>query len=122
MVVPTVDLREAGRERGVAGDVDALLADLHDAAHDHVFDERGVDAVALDDRAQHVRGEVDGVLVLQLAVAAPERGAKGVDDDGVGHECLQDRWSRSELDRTVKFGAGPDRGSNRRSPATGLLH
>ena len=39
--------------------------------------------------AQHVGGEVDGVDVLQLAVAASERGADGVDDDGGGHGCLQ---------------------------------
>ena len=32
-------------------DVDALLADLRDAAHDHVLDERGIDVVALDERA-----------------------------------------------------------------------
>ncbi len=30
-------------------------------------------------------GEIDGVPARQLAVAAPHRGAHGVDDDGVGH-------------------------------------
>ena len=75
-------LGEPGGERGVAGDVDALLADLHDATHDHVVDERGVEAVARDDLADHVRGEIDGVHVLELAVAASERRAYGVDDDG----------------------------------------
>ena len=64
-VVPTVDLGEPGGERGVAADVDALLADLHDAAHDHVLDEGGVEVVALDERSQRVGGEVDGVDVLR---------------------------------------------------------
>ena len=62
-------LGEAGGEHGVAADVDALLADLHDAAHDHVVDERGVEVVALDERLERLGGEVDGVPVLQLAVA-----------------------------------------------------
>ena len=44
-------------------------------------------------RTQHVRGEIDGVDVLELAVAASERGADGVDDHGVGHDCLQVRGS-----------------------------
>ena len=86
--MPTVDLGEAGRERGVAGDVDALLADLHDAAHDHVLDERGVEVVALDEPREDVGREIDGVNVLQLAVAAPERSADGVDDDGRRHGVL----------------------------------
>jgi len=89
MVVPTVVSGETGGQRGVAGDVDALLADLHDAAHDHVLDECRVDPVALDDRAQHLRRQIDRVLVLQLPVPAPEGGAKDVNDDGVGHCGLQ---------------------------------
>ena len=43
-------LGEAGGEHGVAADVEALVADLHDAAHDHVVDERGIEVVALDER------------------------------------------------------------------------
>ena len=78
-------LRPAGGEHGVAGDVDALLADLHHAAHDDVVDERRVDAGAVDERLQRLRGEVDGVPVLELAVALPERCADGFDDHGGGH-------------------------------------
>ena len=84
-------LGETGGERGVAADVEALVADLHHAAHDHVFDEGGIDVVAVDERLQHVGGEVDGVDVLQLAVAASERGTDCVDDDGSGHGGLQKR-------------------------------
>ena len=35
-------LRPACGEDGVAADVEALATDLHDAAHDHVLDERGI--------------------------------------------------------------------------------
>ena len=45
----------------------------------------GIEVVALDERAQRVRGEVDRVPVLELAVPAPQRGADGVDDHGGRH-------------------------------------
>ena len=43
-------LGPAGGEHGVAADVEALVADLHDAAHDHVLDQGGVEVVALGER------------------------------------------------------------------------
>ena len=86
--MPTVVSGKPAAERGVASDVDALLADLHDATHDHVLDEGGIDAVSLHERAQHLSGEVDRVLILQLPVPTTERRAKGVDDNGVGHDSL----------------------------------
>ncbi len=85
-------LGEARGERGVARHVHTLFAHLHDAPHDHVLDERRVEVVALDERAQHVRGEVDGVDALELAVAASEGGTDRVDDDGGGHGGLQN-WN-----------------------------
>ena len=87
--VPTTVSGKPGRERGVAADVHRLVPDLHDAAHDHVLDERRVDARALDERPDRVGREVDGVGVLELAVAPPERAADGVDDDCGGHGGLQ---------------------------------
>jgi hypothetical protein len=42
----------AGGEHGGAADVDRLVADLHDAAHDHVLDEGGIEVVALDERLE----------------------------------------------------------------------
>src|SRR5262249_39802590 len=57
----------------------------HDAAHDHVLDECGIEVVALNQRLERVGGEVDGVNVFELAVAASEWCADSVDDDGVGH-------------------------------------
>ena len=50
-VVAGTALGPAGGEHGVAADVERLGADLHDAAHDHVVDERRVEVVALDQGA-----------------------------------------------------------------------
>ena len=52
----------------------ALLADLHDATHDHVVHERGVEVVALDEGLERLGGEIDGVPAAQLAVPACPRG------------------------------------------------
>src|SRR5438552_1722700 len=86
-------LREAGGERRVAADVQTLLADFADAAHDHVLDQGGIDAGTLDERPQRLRGEIDGVDGVERSglLAAPERRADGVDDDGFTHgwtSCL----------------------------------
>ena len=92
-----------GGEHGVAADVRGLLADLHDAAHDHVVDQRGVELVALDERLQRLGGEVGRVPARQLAVALAAGGADGVDDDGGGHGVfvtLSERAGR--VDRWVK--------------------
>ena len=58
-----------------------------DAAHDHVLDQRGIDARALDQRLQRVCGQIDGVDGLKGSglLAAAERGADGVDDDCFTH-------------------------------------
>ena len=67
-------LGPAGREHRAASDVEGLLADLGDAAHDDVVDQRGVEVVATGDRLQGLGGEVDGVPVLEFSVAlAPGR-------------------------------------------------
>ena len=65
----------------VAPDVECLLAGLHDAAHDNVVDQCGVEVVTVDERLQDYRGEVDWVPVLELAAAASEGGADSIDDD-----------------------------------------
>ena len=56
-----------------------------DAAHDHVVDERRIEVVALDERAQRVRGQVDRMPAREHAVAPAERRADRVDDHGVSH-------------------------------------
>jgi hypothetical protein len=53
-------LGPAGGEHGVAADVEALGADLHDAAHDHVVDQGGVEVVALGEGLEHLGGQVGG--------------------------------------------------------------
>src|SRR5690606_31286195 len=78
-------LGEAGGEDGVAADVEALVADLHDTAHDHVLDEGRIEVVALDERLQDLPGQVGGVPAGELSVALAAGGADGVDDDGGGH-------------------------------------
>src|SRR5262249_19780978 len=67
-------------------DVDGLVTDLHHAPHDHVLDQVGIEVVALHDRVERERGEIDGVDVLERAVPPPERRTDGVDDDGRGHD------------------------------------
>ena len=56
-------------EHGVAADVQRLGAGLHDAAHDHVVDECGVEVVALDERLERLGGQVDRVPTREGAVA-----------------------------------------------------
>ncbi len=79
---------EAGGEQRGARDVEGLLADLGDAAADHVVDLRGVDAVALDERTQDVGEEFDGVGAGQGAtrLALTDSGTDDVDDDSVAHD------------------------------------
>ena len=75
--------RQPGLEPGVAGDVDALLAELLHAAGDDVLDLGGVDAGPLDHLAVALGQQVRGVGVLVVAlllVAAPDRQASGLHD------------------------------------------
>ena len=76
---------EAGGQRRVAGHVERLLARLAHAAGDHVVDQGRVEVVALHQRSQDVGQQVDGMPVLERAVAPAQRGADGVDDHRGGH-------------------------------------
>ncbi len=78
-----------------------LAAHLHDAAHDHVVDERRIEAVALLERLQHLGGEVGGMPAGELSVALAAGGADGVDDDGGGGHGTGSLMD-SGLDRAVK--------------------
>lgn len=75
----------AGGEHGEPADVAGLVADLGDTAPDHVVDRAGVDAGALDERLQHLGRQIRRVDRGEGAVALADRGAYGVDDDGVSH-------------------------------------
>jgi hypothetical protein len=78
-------LRPARGEDGVAADLRGLVSDLVHAAPQDVVDEVRVDARALLQRAQHVRGQVDGVHLGQRTLPLADGGADRVDDDGLGH-------------------------------------
>ena len=75
---------EAGGEHGLARDVHGLVADLADAAHEHVVDLRDSSPLRASTDAQDARGEVDRMDAAQRApgLAPPGRGADDVDDDG----------------------------------------
>ena len=57
-----------------------------DAAHDHVFDQRGIGAGALDQRVEHGAGEIGRMPAGQAAALAAAGGAGRGDDIGLGHE------------------------------------
>ena len=75
----------AGGQHSVAADIERLLTNLHDAAHDDVVNYRRVEAIALFEGFENVCCEVNRVLILQLAVALASRCADGVDDDCFTH-------------------------------------
>ena len=77
----TIDLHarhavaETGDQRGRARDVAARLADRIDAAEHHVVDKRGVELVAILDRGERLRREIERGHLVQRSVglAAPAR-------------------------------------------------
>ena len=75
--------RKPGLEPGVAGDVDALLAELLHTAGDDVLDLGGLDAGPLDHLVVGLGEQARGVGVLVVAlllVPAPDRQAGGLHD------------------------------------------
>ena len=68
-------------------DVVGLLAGLHHAAHDDVFDLGGIDLGAIDQRIQHGSGEIGRMPACETSPLAAARGACGGDDIGLGHVC-----------------------------------
>ena len=102
----TVDLHarhavaEAGHERRRARDVAAGLADRIDAAEHHVIDQRRVELVAVLDRGERLRGEIERGHLVQRSVglAASARGADGVVDECVGHRRSSPTYLRQAID------------------------
>ena len=80
-------LGEPRDERGDARDVRALLADRRHAAEHDVVDHAGVEFVAVAQRAQRLRRELDRGDAMQRAVraAAAARRSHVVEDECVGH-------------------------------------
>jgi len=80
--------RPARREHGHARDAATLLTRLRDAARDDVLDVRRVERIAGRERLQGLREELLRMLVGErsgVLLAAPTRGADGVDDPRVSH-------------------------------------
>ena len=76
---------QAGGEPGAAGDVVALRTGLGHAAADDLLDQGGVDACAADDLLLGGAQQVRGVEARQRAACLADRGAYGLDDDGISH-------------------------------------
>jgi hypothetical protein len=66
-------------------DVAGLRADRVDAAEDHVLDGRWVDRRSFDESTQGGGAEVGRVHLSETAAASSDRGANGIDDEGLGH-------------------------------------
>src|SRR5262249_12958098 len=77
---------KAGREPGVAADVQALLADLADTAEDHVIDLARLNAGPVDKLLENHGAQYDWVEVLELAIPLAERRSDPLDDDRFTHE------------------------------------
>ena len=77
-------------DRRGARDVAAGLADRIDAAEHHVVDQLRIELVALLDRRQRLRRQIERGHLVQRAVglAAPARRAHVIVDEGVGHGTL----------------------------------
>mmetsp|Transcript_42338 Transcript_42338/g.99554 ORF Transcript_42338/g.99554 Transcript_42338/m.99554 type:complete len:200 (-) Transcript_42338:1633-2232(-) len=70
------------RQYGMTAQVAVLLVPLQHAADDHIVQIGGVDAGALDQLAQRLAQQIDGVPFLQAPAALAHGGAQRTDDDG----------------------------------------
>ena len=96
---------EVGRHHHVAADVEALLADLADAAGNHVLDRRGIDPASLDQRIEHGGAEIGRMPVAQGPAAPPTRRAQRLDDISFGHQLLLGSvdQARTKIPSLLKF-------------------
>jgi hypothetical protein len=76
-------LRQFRSQYGLPGDVHALLADLIDAAHDDILDQRRIDPRSIEHAIDRARSEVCGMHARQFAFAATACGADGGDHIGL---------------------------------------
>ena len=93
---------EARGQRAHAGDVAACFADRIDAAHHHVVDMRGFEMIAILDRLQSRRRQMQRRGAMQRAVrfAASARRSHMIVDDGFGH-LVSPCGSRAAMRRQV---------------------
>ena len=78
-------LGPTGGEHGRTTHVEGLLADLGDATHDDVVDQRRVEVVARGDGLEDLGREVHGVPATELSVALATGGTNCIDDYGRDH-------------------------------------
>ena len=99
---------QPGQEARDPGDVEALLARGRAAAHHQVVDlVLGQLRHLVQQRGDHLRGEVVGPHVGQRALEGPaDRAAGGGDDDGLGHAGLQGASECPETPAPCWSGAG----------------
>ena len=91
---------------GVAGDVRALLARLGDATADDLVDQAGIDAGTVDHCELRDAQDLGRLHPSEPAVALPDRGPDGFDDDGRAHgPLLHSVWTQE--------GPGPTERPNR---------
>ena len=89
----------------MAGDVVRLLAGLRDAAPEDLVDVARFESVPLDQRELHLAEQLGGMESGKVALAhlaARDRRADGVDDDGFAHGVLLTRSPRSRRFRMVR--------------------
>jgi len=86
-VTAGTDSGKAGCENRLPSNIGGLLADLDDAARDHVFHQGRVDPRPPDQRLQHMRIEIDRVAGGKRAgrARASKRRANEIDDDSAAH-------------------------------------
>jgi len=78
-------VRQAGEQRGHPRDIAVVLPRLVGGAEPDLFDLALRHAGAIDDLADHERGEVVRAHTRQRAAVATDRGANACEDDCAGH-------------------------------------
>ena len=123
-VVAGVSTGRPACSQALRPDVEALLADLLDAAGDHVLDGVGGDAGALDHRGERLAEQLVRVRVLVVAllgVTAPDRRARGLDDDDFPASYRSASLRLRCRAGRFRVRAGARRGESLRAPAAAML-
>ena len=107
-----------GGEHRAAGDVEGLLADLRDAAEDHVLHPFSGHPAPLERCAEHVGRQVDGVNSGQAPLPLPAGGPDCIDDEGLGHDAEDTTGLTRKSTGADRGRAVPGHSSQRASRAT----
>src|SRR5262249_25529785 len=91
--------RQAGNQRGVASDVEPLLAELVDAAEDDVLDLGGIDLEPRGQIFQHERREIIRANVRELSTLPPNTSAHAPDNDCIQQGHPQENRSSNSSSR-----------------------